>query len=243
MHVVVAERAVLDRVRGIAGLLQGAVAERVGVDDDGAALGQVADVRPQRGRVHHDEHVRAVAGREDVVIREVHLEAGDAGQRAGRRADLGGEVGERREVVAEHRRLAREAVAGELHPVTGVTREADDHAFELLDLLRAHPVTIAPVSDSVGHLLAGRRTSRMPQASPEAKSSSASTSSAQPRKWRFGVVRGAALDGDARLARRSASPSASSSRRRRPPRPQVPRRSPWASRLQSTARVRRAGTR
>ena len=49
------------------------------------------------------------------------------------------EVGERREVVAEGGRLAREAVAGELHPVTRV-READDHALQLLDPLdAAHP--------------------------------------------------------------------------------------------------------
>ena len=135
MDVVVAERAVLDRVRRVPGLLQGAVAERVGVDDHGAALRQVADVRAQRRRVHHDEHVRAVAGREDVVIGEMHLEARDAGERAGRRADLGREVGERREVVAERRGLAREAVARELHPVTRVAREADDHPVELLDLL------------------------------------------------------------------------------------------------------------
>ena len=38
-----------------------------------------------------------------------------------------------------HRRLAREAVAGELHPVAGVAREADDHAVELLDGLRHRP--------------------------------------------------------------------------------------------------------
>ena len=72
------------------------------------------------------------------MVGEVHLEPGDAGKRPGGRADLGREVREGREVVAEHRGLAREAIAGELHPVTRVTREADDHALEVLDLLRAH---------------------------------------------------------------------------------------------------------
>ena len=61
------------------------------------------------------------------------------GSEPGGRADLGREVGEGREVVAERRGLAREAVAGQLHPVARVTREADDHPIELLDLLRRHP--------------------------------------------------------------------------------------------------------
>ena len=73
------------------------------------------------------------------MVGEVELEAGDARERAGRRADLGREVGQRREVVAEHRRLAREAVAGELHAVAGVAGEADDHLVELLDGFRHRP--------------------------------------------------------------------------------------------------------
>ena len=99
-------------------------------------FGEVAEVHLERRRVHRHEHARLVAGREDVVVGEVDLEAGDAGERAGRRADLGREVGERREVVPEDGRLAREAVARELHPVAGVAGEADDDPFELLDGLR-----------------------------------------------------------------------------------------------------------
>ena len=94
VHLVAVERAVLERVRVVAGLLQVAVGERVGVDDQRAALRQVGQVRLQRRRVHRDEHVRAVARRQDVVVGEVELEARDARQRAGGRADLGGEVGE-----------------------------------------------------------------------------------------------------------------------------------------------------
>jgi hypothetical protein len=137
VEVVVGERPVLDRVGCVAGLLQRAVVERVRVDDDRAALRQVGDVRLERGGVHRDEHVRPVARGEDVVVGEVDLEAGDAGERACGRTDLGREVRERREVVPERRGLAREAVAGELHPVTRVAREADDHALELLDPLDA----------------------------------------------------------------------------------------------------------
>ena len=117
MHLVLVERAVLERALRIAGLLEVPVGERVGVDDQRPALRQVGDVRLESGRVHRDEHIRSVARREDVVVGEVELEAGNAGQRAGRRPDLGGEVGQRRDVVAEERRLGRELRAGELHTV------------------------------------------------------------------------------------------------------------------------------
>ena len=89
VHLELAERAVLERVRRVAGLVEVPLGERVPVDDQRAALDEVLEVRLQRGRVHRDEHVRPVAGREDVVVGEVELEAGDAGQRAGGRADLG----------------------------------------------------------------------------------------------------------------------------------------------------------
>ena len=138
MHLVLVERAVLERALLVAGLLEVPLGERVGVDDQRPAARQVGDVRLQRRRVHRDEHVRRVARREDVVVGEVELEAGDARQRAGGRADLGGEVGQRRDVVAEQRRLGRELRAGELHAVTRVAREADDDLGELLDRLAAH---------------------------------------------------------------------------------------------------------
>jgi hypothetical protein len=79
------------------------------------------EVGLERGRVHRHEDVRGVARRQDVVVGEVQLERGDARQRARGRADLGREVGQRREVVAEGGRLRGEAVAGQLHAVTGVT--------------------------------------------------------------------------------------------------------------------------
>ena len=118
----------------VAGLAQVAAGEVVGVDDDRRALLDVRQVGLEGGRVHRDQHVGGVPGREDVVVGEVHLEGRDTGQRALRGADLRGEVGQRRQVVAEGRGLLREAVTGELHAVTGVAGEPDDHAIELLDL-------------------------------------------------------------------------------------------------------------
>jgi len=48
---------------------------------------------------------------------EVHLETRHPGQRAGGGADLGGEVGQRGDVVSELGGLGGEPVSGELHPV------------------------------------------------------------------------------------------------------------------------------
>src|SRR5690606_35807947 len=57
----------------------------------------------------------------------------DAVGRARGGADLGREVRQRREVVADERGRGGEAVPGQLHPVAGVAREADDDALLLLD--------------------------------------------------------------------------------------------------------------
>jgi hypothetical protein len=105
-------------------------------------------VHLERGWVHRHEDVRLVTRREDVVVCEVDLEARDARQRAGRRTNLGREVGERHEVVAEDGSLAREAVAGELHAVAGIASEADHDPFELLDGLRLrHSAGIAEAAE------------------------------------------------------------------------------------------------
>jgi hypothetical protein len=138
VHLVLVERPVLERIRLVAGLLEVALGEGVGVHDQGAAARQVAEVRLQRRRVHGHEHVRGVARGEDVVVGEVDLEAGHARERARGRADLRREVGQRREVVPEHGRLAREAAAGQLHAVARVAGEPDHDVVELLDGL-GHP--------------------------------------------------------------------------------------------------------
>ena len=122
------EGAVLERVLGVARLGEVAGGEVVGVDDDRRTARHVGQVRPQRGGVHRDQHVRRIARRQDVVVGEVHLEAGDAGHGAGGSPDLGGEVRQRRQVVAERRGLLGEPVAGELHAVAGVAGEPNDDA-------------------------------------------------------------------------------------------------------------------
>ena len=79
-----------------------------------------------------------VARGEDVARGEVDLEGGDPVRGARRRADLGGEVGQRGEVVAHHRGRVGEAAARELHPVAGVAGEPDDYAIKFLDCLLFH---------------------------------------------------------------------------------------------------------
>src|SRR5699024_7380215 len=123
------EALVLERARGPADLLQVAGGELVGVEDDRRATGDVGEVRLERGRVHRDEHVGGVAGREDVTAGEVHLEGADPGDGPLRGADLGGVVRQRREVVAQRSAVGGEPVAGQLHPVPGVAGEADDDAI------------------------------------------------------------------------------------------------------------------
>src|SRR5690606_26950111 len=65
----------------------------------------------------------------DLRRAEVDLEGRDAEQRALRRADFGGKVGESREVVPGQGGGQGELSAGELHAVAAVTGEADDNRF------------------------------------------------------------------------------------------------------------------
>ena len=124
---------VLKGVRVALRLLQVRRLEGVGVDDDDPALLQRVDVDHQRRRVHGNEHVGLVARRVDVRGAELQLEARDPRPRPDWRADLGGEVGEGREVVPEQRAGARELVPRHLHSVAGVAGEAEDNAVELLE--------------------------------------------------------------------------------------------------------------
>ena len=70
------------------------------------------------------------------MVGEMELEPRHARERARRRANLGREVRERREVVARERRLRGEAASGQLHAVAGVAGEPDYDGFELDDGLR-----------------------------------------------------------------------------------------------------------
>jgi hypothetical protein len=106
--------------------------EAVGIDDQDAAGLEIAHVGLEGGRVHGDQNVDCVAGSVDFGGREVHLEAGHAGEGALRCSDLGGEVGEGGEVIPEEGRGVRELAPRDLHAISGVSAEADDRVLEPL---------------------------------------------------------------------------------------------------------------
>ena len=132
LHDVVGQLFALQRVGVVPDLGQVALGELVGVGDDQAAAREVAHIGLQCGRIHRDENVGTIAGGQDVVVRDLDLEGRHTGQGALWCADLGGVIGLCRKVISEQRRLGGEPVTGELHAVTGVTGEADDHLFQLL---------------------------------------------------------------------------------------------------------------
>ena len=136
VNLVLVEAAVLERVRRVARLLEVGLDERAGVDDQRAVVDQILEVGLERRRVHRDQHVGRVTRRVDLRRREVELEARDAEQAAGGCADLGREVGERRDVVAGFRRGLRELGSGELHAVAGVADEPDHDPVQVLRIHR-----------------------------------------------------------------------------------------------------------
>ena len=161
-HAVPVEAAVVEWVgdlacrQRVAGLLQVALVERVLVDDQRATLLQPPEIGPQGGRVHRHQHVRLITRRGDRVVRDVHLEAGHAVHRAGRGTDLGGELGERRQVVAVRRADRGETVARQLHAVAGVSGEADDDPVE--DRRSAVALVASPIGgDGRRRISHGRR--------------------------------------------------------------------------------------
>ena len=120
------ERMIFQRIRGHLRLAQIVFLEAVGIDDQDPVGLQVRDIDLQRRGIHGDQHVDGVARSEHVVGRKVQLVAADAGQRAGRSANLRGVVRERGDVVAVKRDRIGELAAGDLHAVAGVPGEADD---------------------------------------------------------------------------------------------------------------------
>ena len=148
------ERPVGQRVGGVARLGQVALLEGVAVDDEHGPLGHQVDVGLERGGVHGHEHVGRVTRGEDVVVRDVDLEGGHPVDGAGRGPDLGREVGERGEVVAQEGAARGETVPRELHPVTGVAGEAHDDLVQLLrSVLRSrwHALPHLVVEDTEHH--------------------------------------------------------------------------------------------
>jgi hypothetical protein len=135
VDLVAVERPVGERIGGVPRLLQVPLRERVLVHDDRPALLDRAELGLQGRRVHRDQDVRVVAGRQDVGRGELDLERRDAVDGAGRGPDLGREVRHRREVVAQDRRGIGEPVPRQLHPVAGIAGEPDHDALLLLHLL------------------------------------------------------------------------------------------------------------
>ena len=136
MHDVVRQVVVVEGVGLVSDLREIPLGELVRVRDDQAAARQIVHVRLQRRGVHRDQNVGAVAGGEDVVVGDLDLERRNTGQRALRRADLGGVIRLRGKVVAEQRGLGGEPVTGQLHAVAGVAGKADDNLLELLPMFR-----------------------------------------------------------------------------------------------------------
>ena len=81
----------------------------------------VAEVRLQRGRVHRDQRVDVSPGvKMSVLEKWTWKPQTPASVPAG--ADLGREVGQRADVVADQGRGVGELRAGQLHAVAGVAR-------------------------------------------------------------------------------------------------------------------------
>src|SRR6266478_8652950 len=91
---------IFERIRSHLGLAQIVFREGVGIHDENSVGFEVGDVHFQRRGVHGDQNVNGVTGRVDVVGSEMKLITADAGERAGRSTNFGGEVGESGDVVA-----------------------------------------------------------------------------------------------------------------------------------------------
>ena len=62
---------------------------------------------------------------------EIDLECRHPEQRANRRANFSGKIGEGRKIVARQRRGQRELTAGQLHPVAAIACKANDNSLAL----------------------------------------------------------------------------------------------------------------
>src|SRR5262249_25143737 len=125
------KRAVTERVGRVTGLLQVALVELVGVQDEDAARLQVPDVDFERRGVHRHQNLRLVARRADVAAAEIELIAGDARQAARRGANLGREIRQRRYVIADDCGGGGELASRHLHAVAGIPGETDGDGLKL----------------------------------------------------------------------------------------------------------------
>ena len=116
------------QIAGIDGVIAG------GALDNQAAGLERRKVHLERRRVHRDENVRRVTRSIDLAAAEIDLEGRNAEQRALRRADFRGEIGEGGQVVPRERGRQRELPTGQLHAVAGIAGKANNSGPQFLTL-------------------------------------------------------------------------------------------------------------
>ncbi len=110
--------------------------KRAHVQYDEAAVLQFPDVHLERGGIQRDQNIGCVAGSLDDPGAKINLKRRDAKSRSDRRSNLGGEIRERRQVVAGQCRGIGELATGDLDAVARIAREANDHRIEFLTWFR-----------------------------------------------------------------------------------------------------------
>ena len=118
MHDVVGQRAVLAWVLVVTGLFEVPLVEGIVVQDERSTGAKPLELALQRRRVHRHQHVRRVAWGVDVVVGDVHLERGHAGEGALGRPDLCGELRQCCQIVPGECAGRGEAVTRQLHAVS-----------------------------------------------------------------------------------------------------------------------------
>jgi hypothetical protein len=133
-HPKVLERAVFQGIDLIAGFMQVAVVEGVGIDDEDAARLEIFEIGLESRRVHRHQGVQIIPGRVNILAAKMDLKPGNAGQRTRRSTNLCGEVGQGADVVAEDGGGVGELGSRQLHTIAGIACEANGRRFELSGL-------------------------------------------------------------------------------------------------------------
>ena len=128
------QRMVFERIGGEVRLAQVAFLEGVGVDDGDAVWLQVANVDFQGRRIHGDQDVDGVTRGMHFTRGKIQLIAADAGNCAGRSANLRGIVRESSDIVSIERDGIRKLAARDLHAIAGIAGETDHRLVNYLAL-------------------------------------------------------------------------------------------------------------
>ena len=128
------QRPILERVGRVACFGQVGRIELVLVDDQDAAGLHFGQVHLQRRRVHRHQHVRLIARRRHLLIREMQLISAHPGERTRGRPDLGREIGLGADGVAHQGGKIGELAADQLHAIAGVAGESHRGLVDFLEL-------------------------------------------------------------------------------------------------------------